>query len=80
MALGIFEELEESGKIPVFKPEDHNSAEYLHAVIESLRIAFGDAAWFVSDPQHSKVPSAELVSKAYLAERAKLFDPTKASG
>ncbi|KAH9218829.1 putative gamma-glutamyltransferase ywrD, partial [Leptodontidium sp. 2 PMI_412] len=79
MALGIFEALEESGRIPVFKPEDHNSAEYLHAVIESLRIAFGDAAWFVSDPQHSKIPSAELVSKAYLAERAKLFDPTKAS-
>ncbi|KAH7419953.1 putative gamma-glutamyltransferase ywrD [Cadophora sp. MPI-SDFR-AT-0126] len=79
MALGIFEALEESGKIPIFKPEDHNSAEYLHAVIESLRIAFGDAAWFVSDPSHSKVPSAELVSKAYLTERAKLFNPLKAS-
>merc|ERR1712000_455121 len=79
MALGIFEALEESGKIRTFKPEDHNSAEYLHAVIESLRIAFGDAAWFISDPSHSRVPSAELVSKAYLAERAKLYNPLKAS-
>ncbi|CZT41311.1 related to lincomycin-condensing protein lmbA [Rhynchosporium secalis] len=79
MALGIFEALEESGKIPVFKPEDHNSAEYLHAVIESLRIALGDAAWFVSDPSHSKIPSAELVSKPYLAERAKLYNAAKAT-
>ncbi|KAL2071630.1 hypothetical protein VTL71DRAFT_12865 [Oculimacula yallundae] len=79
MALGIFEALEESGQIPVFKPEDHNSAEYLHAVIESLRIAFGDAAWFISDPSHSKVPSAELISKPYLASRAKLYDASKAT-
>lgn len=79
MALGIFEALEESGVVPRFKPEDHNSAAYLHAVIESLRIAFGDASWFISDPSHSKVPCAELVSRPYLAERAKLFDPAKAS-
>ncbi|KAF8852156.1 putative gamma-glutamyltransferase ywrD [Acephala macrosclerotiorum] len=79
MALGIIEALEESGKIPVFTEEQHNSAEYLHAVIESLRIAFADASWWVADPGHFKVPAAELVSKAYLAERAKLFDPTKAS-
>lgn len=79
MALGIIEALEENGTVPVFKPEQHNSAEYLHAVIEALRIAFADASWWVADPGHSKVPSAELISKAYLAERAKLFDPTKAS-
>lgn len=76
MALGILEALEESGKIPTFTPEQHNSAEYLHAVIESLRIAFADASWYVAD---GKVPSADLVSRSYLASRAKLFDPTKAS-
>lgn len=79
MALGILETLEETGKIPKFTPEQHNSAEYLHALIESLRIAFADASWYVADPAQSKVPSAELVSKPYLASRAKLFDPTKAS-
>ncbi len=42
MALGIFEALEETGKIPHFTPDQHNSAAYLHAVIESLRIAFVD--------------------------------------
>lgn len=79
MALGILETLEETGKIPKFTPEQHNSAEYLHALIESLRIAFADASWYVADPAQSKVPSTELVSKPYLASRAKLFDPTKAS-
>jgi gamma-glutamyltranspeptidase/glutathione hydrolase len=79
MALGIIEALEESGKIPKFTPEQHNSAEYLHALIESLRIAFADASWYVADPAQSKVPSAELVSKPYLASRAQLFDPARAS-
>jgi gamma-glutamyltranspeptidase/glutathione hydrolase len=79
MALGILEVLEETGKIPKFKKTEHNSAEYLHALIESLRIAFADASWFIADPNVSKVPAAEMISKKYLAERAKLFDATKAS-
>ncbi|TVY80490.1 Glutathione hydrolase-like proenzyme [Lachnellula suecica] len=79
MALGILEALEEQGTIPKFKQEEHNSVAYLHAIIESLRIAFADASWWVADPNHSKVPSAELISKKYLAERAKLFNPKKAS-
>lgn len=79
MALGILEALEEDGKIPRFTQDQHNSAEYLHAIIESLRIAFADASWWISDTSHSKVPSKELISKPYLAERAKLFNPSKAS-
>lgn len=80
MALGIFEALEASGQIPIFTPAQHNSAEYLHAVIESLRIAFADAAWFIADPSHSRAAHpASLLSKAYLAARAKLFNPLQAS-
>lgn len=79
MTLGILEELEKAGKIPVFKAEEHNSAAYLHAIIESLRIAFADASWYIADPNVSKVPAAELISQKYLAERAKLFDPVKAN-
>jgi gamma-glutamyltranspeptidase/glutathione hydrolase len=79
MALGILEELERTGKIPRFTKDQHNSPEYLHAVIESLRIAFADGHWWVTDPDVEKVPSQELISRPYLAERAKLFDPTKAS-
>lgn len=79
MALGILEELERTQKIPVFRESDHNSAPYLHAVIESLRIAFADAYWFVTDPAVSKVPTQEMLSRSYLAERANLFNPNKAS-
>ncbi|KAL1966771.1 hypothetical protein VTN77DRAFT_3968 [Rasamsonia byssochlamydoides] len=79
MALGILEELERAGKIPCFTEAQHNSAEYLHAVIESLRIAFADANWWVTDPDVKKVPAQELISRPYLAERAKLFDPNKAA-
>ncbi|KAJ6088589.1 hypothetical protein N7486_009850 [Penicillium sp. IBT 16267x] len=75
MALGIMEELERAGKIPKFSQDQHNSAEYLHAVIESLRIAFADAAWWVTDPDVERVPSQGLLAREYLAERAKLFSP-----
>lgn len=79
MALGILEELERANKIPKFGPEDHNSAPYIHAIVEALRIAFADASWWVTDPNVEKVPTKELISKAYLAERAKIFNPEKAS-
>lgn len=79
MALGIMEELEKSGKIPKFTEAQHNSAEYLHAVIESLRIAFADAAWWVTDPDVERVPSQGLLAREYLAERAKLFQPDRAA-
>jgi gamma-glutamyltranspeptidase/glutathione hydrolase len=78
MALGIIQEIEKQGKIPKFSLEDHNSTQHLHTVIEALRIAFADAHWFVTDPNVVKVPTAELISQSYLAERAKLFDPKKA--
>ncbi|OIW23604.1 gamma-glutamyltranspeptidase [Coniochaeta ligniaria NRRL 30616] len=80
MALGIIQELEKAGTIPAFTAQDHNTAPYLHAIIEALRIAFADATWFVTDPNVVSVPSAELLSSPYLQQRAALFNPTKASG
>nr|POE56365.1 putative gamma-glutamyltransferase ywrd [Quercus suber] len=79
MALGIIEQLEKSNQIPKFGPEDHNSVAYIHAIVEALRIAFSDGNWWVADPKVSKLPVKELISPAYLAERAKLFDPKRAS-
>lgn len=78
MALGIIQELEKQGEIPKWGLKDHNSTAHLHAVIEALRIAFADAHWFVTDPNVVKIPSADLISQKYLAERAKLFNPDKA--
>ena len=79
MALGILEELEKTGKIRTYTKKEHNSTEYLHAVIEALRISFADAAWFVADPNVIGVPTEKMISKSYLAERAKIFNPNKAS-
>ncbi|KAK4193112.1 putative gamma-glutamyltransferase YwrD [Podospora australis] len=79
MALGILQSLETSGKIPTFTPGDHNSAPYLHAIIEALRISFADASWWVTDPSTNNVPTSSLLSSSYLASRAELFSPEKAS-
>lgn len=79
IALGILEELERTQKIPTFHESNHNSAPYLHAIIESLRIAFADANWFVTDPSCSEVPTQEMLSRPYLVSQAKLFNPHKAS-
>jgi gamma-glutamyltranspeptidase / glutathione hydrolase len=76
MALGIVEELQKSGKIPPLPELGHNSAAYLHVIIEALRLAFADAVYHVSDPDFYPRPN-HLLSKAYLAERAKLFNPYK---
>ncbi|KAF7722549.1 hypothetical protein EC973_002973 [Apophysomyces ossiformis] len=55
----------------------HNSAEYLHVVTEALRLAFADTRHFVTDPRVEKVPTQKLLSKEYIAERAKLIDLTQ---
>ncbi|KAK4168001.1 putative gamma-glutamyltransferase YwrD [Cladorrhinum sp. PSN259] len=79
LALGILQQLESSSVIPSFSAADHNTLPYLHAIIESLRIAFADATWFVTDPSSTSTDFSSLLSPSYLAERAKLFSPDKAS-
>ncbi|KAI7863561.1 nucleophile aminohydrolase [Spinellus fusiger] len=73
IALGIIEALEKSGKVD-FSSIDHNSADYIHIIIEVLRIAFADTRHYVTDPEVHSVPVHELLSKGYLAERAKLVN------
>jgi gamma-glutamyltranspeptidase / glutathione hydrolase len=51
---------------------------HLHACIEALRIAFSDGNWFVSDPSATRIPTAQLLSPAYLSTRAALFSRTQA--
>lgn len=80
VALGILDELQNQGKVGDLAKVDHNGVEYLHALIEALRLAFADTRYHVSDPHHSEHDVAELLlNKSYLAQRAQLFDPTKAS-
>ncbi|OCH96216.1 gamma-glutamyltranspeptidase [Obba rivulosa] len=74
LALGILDNMEDQNKIRSLLEMEHNSAEYLHALVEALRLAFADSQWYVTDPEVEHVPVAELLSKDYLASRAQLFD------
>ncbi|CAG8785170.1 2157_t:CDS:2, partial [Racocetra persica] len=78
IALGIIKSLQESGKIRDLSEMTHNSAEYLHVVIESLRLAFADSTYYVADPDFYDM-SKQLLSKDYLSKRAQPFDPIKAN-
>ncbi|GLB44913.1 putative gamma-glutamyltranspeptidase [Lyophyllum shimeji] len=73
LALGILEAMQEQGLCRPLSSMEHNSAEYLHTLVEALRIAFADTQWFVTDPDFSPTPLQALLSKDYLAQRAKLF-------
>lgn len=76
LALGIIRELEESGTIALTEMK-HNSVEYLHLLIECLKLAFYDADEYVGDPRKAddKNILSLLSSRHYLKERAKLFNP-----
>ena len=60
-------------------PEGPTSAAELHKRIEAMKLAYADVKAYDGDPRFSKIPVAELLSKSYAAERAKLIDPARAN-
>jgi gamma-glutamyltranspeptidase/glutathione hydrolase len=56
----------------------HNTAEYLHVLVEALKLAFADREAYYGDPEFVRVPIEILTSKAYAAERRKLIRPDRA--
>ena len=48
----------------------HNTADYLHTLIELKKLAFADRDRWVSDPEFTDLPIDELLDAAYLRERA----------
>lgn len=57
----------------------HNSAAYLHRVIESMKLAYADRSEHMGDPDQHAVPVAALASKAYADERRALIKPDRAT-
>jgi gamma-glutamyltranspeptidase / glutathione hydrolase len=57
----------------------HNTPEYLHTVIEAVKLAFADRDRYYGDPKFSKIPEEILLSKEYAARRRKQIDPEHAS-
>ena len=50
-----------------------NSAEYIHILVEALKLAYADRDTYYGDPKFNKIPTATLLSKEYAAERRKLI-------
>ncbi len=61
------------------KKMGHNSAEYLHTLIEMKKIVYEDRAKFYADPAFSKIDYEAFLSDKYTTERLKLFNRKSAS-
>ena len=57
----------------------HNSADYIHRLVEAMRRAYADRAVHMGDPDFWKVPVAGLTSKSYADKQRGTIDLTKAS-
>ena len=57
----------------------HNSPDYVHTVIEALKLALADRDRYYGDPKFVKVPAAELLSKNYANLRRSLIEKERAS-
>jgi gamma-glutamyltranspeptidase/glutathione hydrolase len=61
------------------KEMGRNSAPYLHAVTESLKLSFADRNAYVGDPKFvPNIPMQALLSKEYAAIRRSQIDPNRA--
>ncbi|KAJ3269805.1 hypothetical protein HDV01_000902 [Terramyces sp. JEL0728] len=74
MVLQILESLENQGRIPKLESMQHNSVDYIHVIVEALKLAFADAQWYVTDPQKYNVPTKGLLSPEYLTSQSHLID------
>jgi gamma-glutamyltranspeptidase/glutathione hydrolase len=61
------------------KKMGHNSADYIHTLTESLKLALADRDRYYGDPDFVKIPAAELLSKDYAALRRSLIENEHAS-
>jgi gamma-glutamyltranspeptidase len=57
----------------------HQTAEYLHLLLEAKKLAFADRDRYVSDPAFVDVPVERLLSKSYAEEQRGRIDPKKAT-
>jgi gamma-glutamyltranspeptidase/glutathione hydrolase len=60
------------------KAMGHNSAEYLHHLIEAKKLAYADLARWVGDPAAMAVGPDGLLNDAYIATRRARLDPRRA--
>jgi gamma-glutamyltranspeptidase/glutathione hydrolase len=57
--------------------QGYGAASSVHAIGHGMALAYADRAKFFGDPDQVKVPTEEMLSKAYLDLRWKSFDPSR---
>lgn len=57
----------------------HNSADYMHVVIEALKLAYADRDTYYADQDFVDVPAEGLLSKEYARQRAAEIDMSHSS-
>jgi gamma-glutamyltranspeptidase/glutathione hydrolase len=60
------------------KSMGHNSAAYIHTVVEAMKLGYADRDAYYGDPDFGQIP-IELISKEYANLRRPLINPEKAS-
>jgi gamma-glutamyltranspeptidase/glutathione hydrolase len=56
----------------------HNSATYLHHLIEAKKLAFADLDYFVGDPEFMAVNPEQLLADDFIEDRRSLIQPGRA--
>ena len=51
----------------------YNSADYIHQVVEALKLVYADRDTYYGDPRFANPPSDQLLSKDYAAQRRRLI-------
>ena len=57
----------------------HNSAAYLHLLIEAKKLAFADLDRWLADPDKSRLPVDQIISKDYARRQRARIDPQRAA-
>lgn len=57
----------------------HNSADYLHSLIELKKLAFADRNQWAADPEFADIPVDRLLDPSYLSERSSSFSMDRAA-
>jgi len=61
------------------KADGHNSAAYLHKLIEAMRRAYADRSKYLGDPDFVDVPVSELTAQSYADDLRETISPNVAS-
>jgi gamma-glutamyltranspeptidase/glutathione hydrolase len=72
IALGLLDRFD-LASLPV------DSVQSQHLQIEAMKLAFADVYRYVADPRSMDVTPEQMLDDAYLDQRAKLIDPTRAT-